>query len=404
MATAGTSRPATKWCHLKDGTAGPVDQDLSQFLASIQDQASPIGIDLSQVTFIEPASMLIILAIDSTRRLKNHPTTIQFPSALSARTVLATWRFLDALKILGHPAVPVASPVKSGPLGPRDNLEEEIQRTYLPIKIICGLTEEDKPGNEHVDAELQRANEPTIVAWLQSHLQCRPDIDHTERRNFVKDTFPSRIVFEAMMNSVRHPQATRIVTTSHIQWSPSQHDRGYFTSVWWDDGKGIVETLTRAMSAGNSIMSSAPPLPEKRCSIKFAAADDGSPSYSTLTTNYVPRMDSSDAEVLFSSMCSRITRDPAGIGHRTNLSEDVPKDSPLRQPGMGLYILVDCAVSIFGGAVAFRTGNLFMNVKRGPQRGPRKADYAVSISSPSTRFRFPGNMLIVRLPILRQSR
>jgi len=42
--------------------------------------------------------------------------------------------------------------------------------------------------------------------------------NHVDFADFVKDTFPSRIVFEAMMNAVRHPEATKIVTTSHIQW------------------------------------------------------------------------------------------------------------------------------------------------------------------------------------------
>lgn len=404
MSKTVPSRVYSEWCRLKSGLAGPLDSDLSSFLGNLEDRDVPIGIDLSQIGFIEPASMIIILAIYSYLKQNNSPPTIKFPTASNVRRIMGTWKFLDALKIIGLPTISTPNIDDINVSNYHTLLERELEKTYLPIKIICGIDSEDSPSNQHVDEELERSNEPKIMAWLQTYLVCPEGINQTERRNFVKDTFPSRIVFEAMMNSVRHPEATRIVTTSHIQWDRNNPDKGWFTCIWWDDGKGIVETLRKPINSGGPFVSSAPPLPEKQCLIKLKIGESKEPSFVNLTTNYLPSRDSTDAEVIFSSMCSRVTRDPLGIGHETGLPLSVPKDSPLRQPGMGLYILVDCAINIFKGSVSFRTGKLFMNVKRGATRGPRKADYAVSISCPSSKFHFPGNILIVRLPIQKQTR
>lgn len=403
MSNTLSSRVQYEWCHFKTGLAGPLDSYISKFLGDLRDRDVPLGLDLSQIKFIEPATMLVILAIYSDLKRNDRPPIIKFPTDYHVRRIMATWKFLDALKIVGHPTIPMANVLDT--IGDRlqDDLEKDLEKSYLPIRIICGTNSEDRPGNQHVDDELERSNETKLMAWLQSHLICPESIDQTERRNFVKETFPSRIVFEAMMNSVRHPEATRIVTTSHINWNREKNEEeASFTCIWWDDGKGIIETLKSAIKDGRSIVSSASPLPEKQCSLKIDAGEEVSPTYESLTTNFVPNGDSTDAQILFSSICSRITRDPEGIGHRTKLPKDVPEDSPLRQPGMGLYILVDCAVNIFKGSVSFRTGNLFMNVKRGSMRGPRKADYKISISCPSDTYHFPGNMLIVRLPILKQ--
>lgn len=396
MLKSNSSHLSTQWCSLENGEVGPLDNELSQFLGSLQNPNVPIGIDLSQIRFIEPASMIVLLAIYSDRKRNNWLTTIKFPKDLAVRRIMGRWKFLDALKVVGHLSVPAVSVDDTSRSSRRDSLEDRLKQAYFPIKIICGANGEDKPNNQHVDEELERTNGTLLMSWLQHHLTSPRGIDRNEWRNFVRDVFPSRIVFEAMMNAVRHPEATKIVTTSHIQWNPEKPKEGHFTCIWWDDGKGIIETLSEVIKGGGSVVSEAPSLPEKRCAIELKNIQRHRQRYQTFTTNYIPTSNSTDAEILFSSICSRITRDPAGIGHRTILSDEIPEDSPLRQPGMGLYILVDCAVNIFHGSVAFRTGNLFMNVKRSNKN---TADYSVSISSRSPTFKFPGNMLIVRLPI-----
>jgi len=405
---------ALKLCRLENGLAGSVDEMISQFLGSLQNQDAAIGIDLSQVKFIEPASLIFILAIVNDRKAKNRRTILRPPKDYDVRNFLRTWRFFEALKAVTDPSSQYTSDVKSHDPKRRvlsrndsmsqsdDSLESIVKREYLPIRVLCGTTPEDRPSNHHVDSELRRWNDTVIMAWLQSHLMGPQGIERDESRDLAKENFPARIVFEAMMNCVRHPEATRIATTSHIYWPKKSPEKGTYTAIWWDDGKGIVETLREAIDAGGPIISDAPPLPEKQCAVKMQDASQTRDNCTMLTTDFVPSHDSPDSDLLFSSICSRVTRDPEGKGHRTALSEDIPQDSPLRQPGMGLYILADCAINIFGGSVAFRTDEYFMNVKIGLKRGERKADYAVAIKCIDTGFEFPGNMLTVRLPITRK--
>ena len=64
---------------------------------------------------------------------------------------------------------------------------------------------------------------------------------------------------------------------------------------------------------------------------------------------------------------------------------------------MGLYVLTNTVIDVFGGELSFRTGNLFLNVKDNPKgRGylakiKRYGQWYPPIS---------GNMLTVRLPIV----
>jgi hypothetical protein len=71
-------------------------------------------------------------------------------------------------------------------------------------------------------------------------------------------------------------------------------------------------------------------------------------------------------------------------------------------PGMGLFVLVDVVLSIFRGAVAFRTGRFFMNVRNpsGKERELHGAKYRVKIvRDPQQTPPFHGNMVTVRLPL-----
>jgi hypothetical protein len=70
----------------------------------------------------------------------------------------------------------------------------------------------------------------------------------------------SRIVFEAMMNAVRHPGAEYIQTGSLLnkRRSPVSEQSGssqnrHFTVSFWDDGRTMYETLANALSNDLSI-------------------------------------------------------------------------------------------------------------------------------------------------------
>ncbi len=66
---------------------------------------------------------------------------------------------------------------------------------------------------------------------------------------------------------------------------------------------------------------------------------------------------------------------------------------------MGLHVLVNTVVDVFGGSLAFRTGSLFMNIRRA-DRSDDEAKYRAKIARASDAVPpFLGNMLTIRLPI-----
>ncbi len=77
MSKTVPSRVSSEWCRLDSGLAGPLDGQLSKFLGNLQDRDVPIGIDLSAIEFIEPTSMIVILAVYSYLKRSNRPPTIR---------------------------------------------------------------------------------------------------------------------------------------------------------------------------------------------------------------------------------------------------------------------------------------------------------------------------------------
>lgn len=376
---------------------GKLDEDVSTFLSSREDDESRIGIDLTDISYFEPAAMVFLLAILRNLDRMGCPPVIRYPRDSRVISAMMTYKYFETLRVVRGLGGMRELGVDDLGHARHDSLEQDLRKTYFPLRVVSGKDDSDTPGVRHVDDEIERVNDPKVLSWLQSHLHSLDADDTGWNDSFVRDTYPPRIVFEAMMNAVRHPNATKIIATSHID-KDSNSQESFFTAVWWDDGAGIVETLKEALRSSRGVVSDASPLPEKTCWISFKDSKPARPAV-LQTTNFVPAADSLDEEILFSSICSRITRDPDGTGHVTTLPNDVPFNSPWRQPGMGLYILVDCAINIFGGSVAFRTGEFFMSVKRGKAKGEERADYSVSISRPGNGFRFLGNMLSVRLPI-----
>lgn len=121
-----------------------------------------------------------------------------------------------------------------------------------------------------------------------------------------------------------------------------------------------------------------------------------------LDSTLIPGRESSDEDLLISTLFPGVTCDVEDREGNSRIGwEDRPE---MAVPGHGLFFLVDAAVSVFGGSVAFRTGNLFMNVS-----APSNQDRIQSESQNSTpgykikiikrKTNFLGNMVTVRLPL-----
>ena len=420
-------------CTLSDGVMHYADKELSLFLGNRMDSNELCIIDLSEVRFIEPTCLMYILAIIHRRDQKDFPIEIMLPRE-SVISILSTWRFYGAVEnitqrpfsyFIYRKDLPPRSLINSidnkidfrkRPQREAETLEDVLKKKYLPIKILFENNRDDEPNKSLADCEFERWQETEIMSWLQANLNIPQYADEDEKKEQIKEDFPARIVFEAMMNAIRHPKATVIATASHILWPKGSQDRrkskkkippednlenGHFTLIWWDNGIGIVETLRQALDTDKPIIVPIDPPPPRECKIVLEDMEGIKSEPMMETTDFVPNKATRDEMLLFAATCPRITRDPMGQGHSTKLGKAVSEDDPLRSPGMGLYILLGSVINTFGGSVAFRTGKFFMNAKKGPKTGKWKADYAIKITTYDSGFIFPGNIITIRLPIQR---
>ena len=258
--------------------------------------------------------------------------------------------------------------------------------------------------------------------------ELRPQIAFNEaerwRRDIVKKVFDkvlgghdsyfrSRIIFESLMNALRHPHARIIQVASrfegHKKGAQQLRTKGrpgveqvksqasHFTVVFWDNGTSITDTLISAMERDETIRSSDVPNLGLKYRLSVQETSGAKGDTKIFSSDFTPNINSPRELVFFSSILPGITRDISGKDHHVH-PDMVDAEPFLSKPGMGLYLLVNAAVDVFGGSVAVRTKDLFLNVKR-PRKTFKEAHYSVKIRRYSGKSLFAGNMLTIRLPL-----
>lgn len=206
------------------------------------------------------------------------------------------------------------------------------------------------------------------------------------------------IIHEALSNAFRHGEASSVIMVTKGEPKPDGTSNRFFTLVFWDNGCPSYETLRRPLESGKKISgTSQTEDPELIFQVK-APFDGGLPHATKFTSGNIPRVEACDWELFLSTLYPGVTCDPDG-NSRFDASA----------PGRGLTNLLNAAIDVFGGSVAFRSGEYFMNVKALAERrrrpdsesrvidaAPPQPHYAVKLNRS---WRFFGNMVTVRLPI-----
>jgi hypothetical protein len=179
----------------------------------------------------------------------------------------------------------------------------------------------------------------------------------------------------------------------------SKGDAGYLTIVFWDDGQSIVDTLKEAILSGKSIRSIEVPdlyadFEMLRCNHKGEIQ-----SQTVVKSSYVPDVTTPEDLLLLAATFPGITRDVSGAGRDAMTTP--PANPILESPGMGLYVLLNTVIDVFGGSVFFRTKRLGMSVKKAAlSRHTPSAKYVAKIREFGNHTpRLLGNMVVVRLPV-----
>lgn len=204
----------------------------------------------------------------------------------------------------------------------------------------------------------------------------------------------THVVHEALMNVVRSPSARWLATCSSYD-RVGRSLRRYLTAVIWDDGEAIYESLRRAMRAGADIQSSVPTRHNRTYRVRYGDQAERAQYFDSAST---PSADAEDYEFLLAALYAGVTSDATRDG--SALPEVVAQDPTYGQPGMGLFILANTVLDVFGGSLSIRTGSYHLLV--GPTRTQdegKQVDYDVQVTHHPGPAAFNGNMLTVQLPL-----
>jgi hypothetical protein len=382
-------------------SVGDLEDGLDQAFRESGPTPHGLVIDAAAVRFLEVPCLPRFLSLMADRHSLGFETHLRLPRLKDVRDFLRIWQFPAAVKdVLGLPFRYVVvdddahyfgenldfSTVKYSGLVSADGLERRIPSNYFALTTF--RTEELRSVDRFLNEQAKRWEEPLIESVLEKHL--------SGPHGYVA----SRIVFESLLNALRHPQARIIQATSAFQQATMNARKRYLTIVFWDNGESMVDTLHSALREGKAIRSR--DLPELHSDYELIVAneDDQIESTKIIRSDALPTAATPPEELLLATLFPGVTRDVSGTGRVHYKTSDLKPELSL--PGMGLYVLTNAVVDVFGGSVAFRTASLFMNVRRrhpGRSRGTSRS-YRVKIRRygswlPS----FHGNMITIRLPL-----
>jgi len=355
----------------------------------------PVVLDLTDCRFIELASLIYLSSRIAQHARRGGAISLRLPRERKVRDFFRDWDFPHTL--FDSSGLRFQEIVASNDRHYFGERRREIAKTdawswyadqsfpshMFPIQTFFSRSTEY--GRHLAAMQSERWQGPYVLAVLDRYLN-----GHGKR-------VATHIVFEAIMNAVRHPQATLIQFASHYT-PPGRSGVGHLTLVVWDDGKGIVPTLRAATLAGD-LRTSPDAMLHRQFETRILRFD-GTKSNETVSSKDAPTTTTPNPLLLLSALFPGVTSLPGrqyGDAH-----PDVGQDQPaLKEPGMGLFVLLNTAVDVFGGEVAVRTSDLFMNIKRtdGTATTDNLPPLQAKIAESSPNSNFMGNMLTIRLPI-----
>lgn len=206
------------------------------------------SIDLSSVEFVDVPAMSNIIAQAHVLGNEVNNTFFTLPKRDNVTNSLVTWGFDEAIEevmdvdsfdsLLDKHDSDRYYRIKD--IKKKNyNIEsyEHLQyENFFPFRTLKReYFEKKKP--EVTQDFFNKWNNDTIIAILAKHLD--PE-NHSEDVNSIASTFPSRIVYEAITNALRHPKCDIIQTSSKFYDSKSD-----FSIIFWDNGESIITTLKR---------------------------------------------------------------------------------------------------------------------------------------------------------------
>ncbi|MEM9410068.1 MAG: hypothetical protein AAGA30_03075, partial [Planctomycetota bacterium] len=277
-----------------------IEQSVDQIGQDI-DTIPKLEVDMSECRYIQVTGLLGIVSFFAKRRSLGLNTTLRLPRLKKVRDFFRAWAFPAAIrhatgrsffstvatedhKFFGENSsieeMDYSGRVLEVGVGRNRRIERVLSEKFFEIKSF--LSSDFDEGSRLAERESQRWKQEHVVSVLNRHL------------NGSGTSVSSHIVHEAMMNSIRHPNASLVQTASQIQ------NEKYLTICFWDNGESLVDTLVSAINAGKKIQASSV---ERLFEDYDLVIDeqDGKRTERTVRSDFVPSKHSSEEEVLIAA-------------------------------------------------------------------------------------------------------
>ena len=385
--------------------AETIDHKLADILriANRDRRPSSIEFDFSRTSFIEPVALQMVIAWLCRLKELETATFVRIPESKRVRDFWRAWGFPQAV---------------AGALGanfkrfvrPEDHIYfGERQEFYRPERLVAHpeFGDDETRSMNFFGFYTMVLNGPMVSTrqayeeqdyWKATHIQSVLKNKLGKGSNY----FASRVVFEAILNAMRHPGASRVQTAAFDQTSEFSHLRHTtFAAHFWDDGMSMAKTLSLAINRGVAVRGQYEPDLDRKYLLVYSEDDQPTQRHMSVQTSRC-ELDTGIEEykALFATLFPSVSSDPAGKNQA--VAPDVlQEDIRYGRPGMGLYVLVNAVAEVLGGTVSFRTGPYFMFVRKPNQLEAKTfgVNLRVRIKRRSEAVPdFLGNLVIARLP------
>ena len=350
-----------------------------------------LRIDLSKVGYFDPAALLHLLAIISSRVGDGLSTRLELPKDREVRDFLRAWNFAPALEScagislhrltdrsdhsrFGEQQEYFLPDLRTYPVESSPRILDDGLVRYLIGARFFGLVvhevSDSSVASTLVEQECDRWRQDLVLRMLERHL-LGPAED-----------FARVIVYELAANAVEHPCASKFVVVSNIAGSPAPAAENSFTFSVWDNGQGVVDTLIDCLSEGRDIRTS----PPRRRDLFRIRPKGWKPSAITRASDETPRLGDASEEFLLASLFSGISRKEG-------------KTAADKRIGDGLHALYRSVIDEFGGTLIIRTGFHVLRLSADTQRAGSVQYLAEIVAYPKAGGSFPGNMITARVPL-----
>lgn len=408
-----------------------------------QDQSGkgPVLFDFADAEYIEIAALVNCIATLTYLKGNGIRSFLGFPKEKSLRDFLRVWRFLEAAsEATGMPVENLLLPED------RTRVLNEPQITYTGIGSALDVLEYDpdwtpcsntnrsffefitfrSPTGKPISPDTTFVSAPRCVSAHWTGPLIKQVLGRHLHQNSPREEVARVIIYEAMSNAIRHPEAHLIQVVSKFdrkgRTSSATIDsvesnkgtrltstsEGSLRICIWDDGQSIADTLLPLVKSGRPIRAfHLPPYMSDRIFVQIRSYKEEILRETVVDqTEEITLAVAHEPHLLLASLYPGVSRSIA-----TSVAAVEPFDGQdtkslpqlsLSAPGMGLYALSRTVLAQFQGQLLIRSGNyrLLLESAHDAYRKQYNVQYKCKITRyPESFPPFKGNLLTIQLPI-----